>query len=92
MTARVNRTATTAGRLNRQTMDYIKQCTETGKSRHTTLLSAAANLREFGASEALITALLEEQGLDDGLPPKDVQRQIQCGIVHADRQAGGGGA
>lgn len=90
--ARATRTTTTAGRLNRQTMDYIKHGTETGKSRHTSLLSSAANLREFGASEALITALLEEQGLDDGLPPKDVQRQIRCGIEHADRQAGGGGA
>ncbi len=92
LTAKATRTATTAGRLNRQTMDYIKHGTETGKSRHTTLLSAAANLREFGASESLISALLEEQGLDDGLPPKDVQRQIRCGIEHADRQAGGGGA
>lgn len=87
VTARVKAT-TTAGRLNRATMDYIRNGTQAGGSRHISLFSAAANLREFGASERMISALLEEVALDDGLPPKDVQRQILCGIQHAE----GGGA
>lgn len=87
LTAKVNAT-TTAGRLNRATMDYIRNGSQAGGSRHISLFSAAANLREFGASDRLISALLEEVALDDGLPPKDVQRQILCGIQHAE----GGGA
>ena len=49
--------------------------------RHRLLFSAAANLGEFGCSPALAVALLEESALDSGLPPKDVRRQIECGIV-----------
>jgi hypothetical protein len=90
--ARATRTTTTAGRLNRKTVDYIRGGAAAGESRHIALFSAAGNLREFGANEHLITALLEETALDDGLPPKDVARQIRTAIEHADRQAGGGGA
>lgn len=89
---RGTRPTTTAGRLNRQTMDYIRNGTTDGGSRHIRLFSAAGNLREFGANERLIAALLEETALDDGLPPKEVARQIRTAIEHADRQAGGGGA
>ena len=90
--ARTTRPTTTAGRLNRKTMDYIRGGAAAGESRHIALFSAAANLREYGANERLIAALLEEVALDDGLPPRDVQRQIRTAIEHADRQAEGGGA
>lgn len=78
---------TTAGRLNRKTMDYIRHGAGVG-DRQRMLFSSAANLREFGASEGVITALLEEVALDDGLLPKDVAKQIRDGIAYAE----GGGA
>jgi hypothetical protein len=60
--------------------------------RHLTLFSAAANLGEFARDDDLIFALLTEPGLDTGLPPREVERQIRCGIDHARRQRGEGGA
>jgi hypothetical protein len=33
-----------------------------------------------------VAALLTEPGCDVGLMPKDVERQIRCGIEHAQRQ------
>jgi hypothetical protein len=72
-------------RLQRDTLDFIKNGAEEGE-RHTRLFRAAGNLREFGASPALIDALLTEAALDTGLPPAEVTRQIRCGIEHADRQ------
>lgn len=56
--------------------------------RHQTLFRAAAWLAEQGAPPALVSALLVEPGRDVGLSPKDVERQIACGIDHADRQRG----
>jgi len=44
------------------------------------LYSAARNLGEFGCPPALAHALLTEPGLDCGLAPKDVHRQIECGL------------
>jgi hypothetical protein len=60
--------------------------------RHGTLFSAAANLAEFGSLDDLIAALLTPPALDTGLPPREVERQIRCGIDHARRQTGEGGA
>ncbi|MGL4424325.1 MAG: hypothetical protein ACRCZF_26960 [Gemmataceae bacterium] len=54
--------------------------------RHATLFRCAAWLTEQGAPPSLVHALLTEPGLDSGLPPKDVTRQIQCGIQHAAAQ------
>jgi hypothetical protein len=65
--------------LNRSTLDFIRQGAGTG-DRHRLLFSAAANLREFGCPPSLAFALLEEAGLDSGLPPKEVHRQIECGV------------
>ena len=48
--------------------------------RHRLLFSAAANLAEFGCPPALAHALLSEAGLDSGLSPADVRRQIDCGL------------
>ncbi len=60
--------------------------------RHRRLFSAAANLAEFATLDDLIRAILAEPGLDTGLPPREVERQIECGIQHARRQRGQGGA
>jgi len=46
------------------------------------LFSAAANLGEFNCPPALAHALLTEAGLDSGLSPSDVRRQIECGLNH----------
>jgi hypothetical protein len=66
--------------LNRSTLDFIRQGAGTG-DRHRLLFSAAANLAEFGCTPALAVALLEESALDSGLSPKDVRRQIECGLA-----------
>jgi hypothetical protein len=54
--------------------------------RHKQLFRAAAWLTEQGAPPALVSALLTEPGCDSGLTPKDVDRQIACGITHANHQ------
>ncbi len=66
--------------LNRSTLDFIREGAHQG-DRHRLLFSAAANLREFGCPPALAFALLEESALDAGLPPKEVRRQIECGLA-----------
>lgn len=69
--------------LNRATFDLIRGETLPAEGdRHRLLFSAAANLAEFGCPPALAHALLTESGLDCGLPPKDVARQIECGLTH----------
>jgi hypothetical protein len=70
-----------APRLNRQTLEFIRDGADPG-DRHRLLFSAAANLAEFGCSPDLAHALLTEAGLDSGLPPREVHRQIQCGLDH----------
>jgi hypothetical protein len=72
--------------LNRTTLDFIREGAGTG-DRHRLLYSAAANLAEFGCTPALAVALLEESGLDSGLPPKDVRRQIECGLAEKGGEA-----
>ena len=66
-------------KLNRRTMEFIRDGAPTG-DRHRLLFSAAANLAEFGCPRALAHALLTESALDSGLPPNDVHRQIECGL------------
>jgi len=66
--------------LNRSTLDFIREGAHQG-DRHRLLFSAAANLREFGCPPALAFTLLEESALDAGLPPKEVRRQIECGLA-----------
>ncbi len=65
--------------LNRSTLDFIRDGADAG-NRHRLLFSAAANLAEFGCSSALAHALLDEAGRDCGLAPKEVFRQIECGL------------
>ncbi|MGE0536684.1 MAG: DNA primase [Pirellulales bacterium] len=80
--------------LNRLTFDFIRNGAPAGgdgvadelAGRHRRLFSAAANLADFGCPPALAHALLTEAGLDSGLPPREVHRQIECGLAH--RQGG----
>jgi hypothetical protein len=65
--------------LNRRTIEFIRDGANVG-DRHRLLYSAARNLGECGCSVELASALLLESSLDSGLPPKDVRRQIECGI------------
>jgi len=71
----------TPSSLNRSTLDFIRDGATTG-DRHRLLFSAAANLAEFGCSYELAYALLSESALDSGLTPRDVRRQIECGLSH----------
>jgi hypothetical protein len=51
--------------------------------RHRTIYSAARNLTEAGAPQHLVIDLLREAALDTGLPPREVDRQIECGYLAA---------
>src|SRR5205807_946367 len=79
--AKATRTANGNGKptLNRQTLAFIRDGAGEG-DRHRLLYSAARNLAEFGCPVALAHALLGEAALDCGLAPKDVHRQIECGL------------
>lgn len=80
--------AGTGPTLNRSTLDFIRRGAlpgegkdkEPGTGRHRLLFSAAANLGEFNCPQRLAEALLEESALDAGLSPKEVRRQIECGL------------
>ncbi len=65
--------------LTRSTLTFIRQGADQG-DRHRLLFSAAANLGEFGCPPPLAVALLEEPALDSGLAPREVRRQIECGL------------
>lgn len=72
-------------RAPRYFIDLLRFGTEEG-NRHQTLFRCAAWLTEQGSPPSLCSALLTEPGRDIGLSPKDVERQIACGIAHARRQ------
>jgi hypothetical protein len=74
-------------RLNRATLDFIRDAADQG-DRHRLLFSAAANLAEFACPPALAHALLTEAALDSGLTPADVRRGIDCGLSHIEKGAG----
>jgi hypothetical protein len=82
--AAVRRSNGMPGRLQRETLDFIRDGADLG-SRHPRLFRAAANLAEFGCPPALAHELLTPAGLDSGLPPGEVRRQIDCGLAHAGR-------
>ena len=72
-----------ASRLNRATLDVIRNVEPIAAGdRHRLLFSAAANLAEFSCSPELAFALLSEAGLDAGLSPSEVRRQVECGLKH----------
>jgi hypothetical protein len=66
-------------------LDFLRFGVDEGQ-RHQTLFRSAAWLTEQGSPPALVAALLTEPGRDVGLTPKDVERQIACGIEHARKQ------
>lgn len=72
-------------RAPRYFLDLLRFGVDVGE-RHQTLFRCAAWLTEQGAPPSLVVALLTEPGRDVGLMPKDVARQIECGIAHARRQ------
>lgn len=74
-------------RAPRYLVDFFRFGVAEG-DRHPTLFKCAGWLTEQGAPPALVAALLTEPGRDVGLTPKDVDRQIACGIEHARRQRG----
>ena len=75
-------------RLNALTLDFIRSGGTSNGERHTRLFQAAANLAELGAGLELAEALLTESGLDSGLSPSEVARQIKSGIEHVQRKGG----
>jgi len=77
--SRIAQRAEHGAKLNRATLDYIRNGATEG-DRHRMLFSAAANLAEFGCSTELATALLFDAARDTGLPPKEIHRQIECGL------------
>jgi hypothetical protein len=74
-------TGDSSATLNRLTLEFIRSGAAVGE-RHPRIFSAAANLAEFGCPPALAHALLTEAGLDCGLSPSEVRRQIDCGLNH----------
>lgn len=74
-------------RAPRDFLDLLRFGVAEGE-RHKALFRAAAWLTEQGAPAPLVSALLTEPGGDVGLTPKDVERQIACGIEHARRPRG----
>lgn len=75
-------------RVNRLTLDLIRGEPITVGDRHRTIYSAARNLAEAGAPRHLVVELLREASLDTGLPPREVDRQIDCGVTAATAAAG----
>jgi replicative DNA helicase len=73
--------------LNRMTAAIIRGEVDPER-RAVDLFSAAANIGEFPTVEQVAFALLREPGLDAGLPPKEVERQIRSGLDHAAKQRG----
>ena len=67
--------------LNCSTLTFICEGAEEG-DRHRLLFSAAANLAEFECPPVLAHALLTQSALDSGLPPREVRRQIDCGLAN----------
>lgn len=72
-------------RAPRYFIDVLRFGVEEGE-RRPTLFRCAAWLTEQGAPPSLCFAILTEPGRDVGVTPKDVQRQIECGIAHARKQ------
>jgi hypothetical protein len=80
-----SRTTNEGGKLNRSTLEFIREPAGVGE-RARMLFSSAANLAEIGCPLHAVSELLTEAGLDSGLSPSEVKRQIQCGFDHARRQ------
>ena len=80
-TAERRKRASGTGQLNQATLGFIREGAAHG-DRALALFAAAANLAEFGCPQELAHKLLSEAGLDSGLPPGEVRRQIDSGLAH----------
>lgn len=69
--------------LNRLTLEIIRGEPIEHGDRHRLIYSAARDLAEKGATRPLVDALLREVALDTGLPPREVDRQLDCGFHDA---------
>ena len=69
--------------LNRLTLEIIRGEPVEPGDRHRLIYSAARDLAEKGAPRHLVDALLREVSLDTGLPPREVDRQLECGFNDA---------
>jgi len=69
--------------LNRLTMEIIRGEPVDVGDRHRLIYSAARDLAESGAPRHLIDSLLRDAALDTGLPPREVDRQLDCGFNDA---------
>lgn len=67
--------------VNRCTMDLIRGEPVAVGDRHRMIYSAARNLTEAGASRHMVSELLREAALDTGLPPREVDRQLESGFL-----------
>lgn len=76
------------GRLTATTRRFIREGAVDGE-RALMVFKAAANLAESGAPLDLARDLLTEAGLDSGLPPREVERQITTGHTHGSKQREG---
>jgi hypothetical protein len=75
----------TAARLNRGTIDFIRDGASEGE-RTIRLFGAACNLAELGSPLLLAFELLRPAALDCGLPPAEVERTIRNGHKHGSKQ------
>ena len=74
-------------KLAKRTLALIRgEWTPDEGDRHRLLFSAAANLGECGCPHDLALTLLAGPGLDSGLTPDDVRRQVASGINHTSRK------
>jgi len=83
-TSAERRSSNGAAKLNPTTRAVLVEGSFVG-DRHRELFSSAANLAEFSSVEELAFALLTPCGLNSGLTPSEVQRQIACGLKHGGR-------
>ena len=65
--------------VNRRTRDFLA-CEIDEGDRHRLLFSAARNLAEIGCPLRAVRELLTKPAIDSGLPPRDVERGIKCGV------------
>jgi hypothetical protein len=76
---------TRAAHVNRHTLDLITGEPIAVGDRHRLIYAAARNLADAGAPLHLVRELLREPALNTGLPPREVDRQLDCGFSDAVR-------
>jgi len=81
---------TAAGRLNRDTIDFLRQGARKGE-RANRLFKASANLaelnREYGA-DRMAYAVLEQAARESGLPPSEIRHNFESGWKRGSKAEG----